>query len=123
MTGEFAISAALVAGALFIGVIIVLMMRRSSEIVAQAAADSLADLRASTRQQLEDKEVQLLGLRQELVEEYRETFANPYVAAGRRLVDEIIEPAETRKYLALALESLHGKRELRPAKKHGLIPL
>jgi len=39
------------------------------------------------------------------------------------LVDEIIEPAETRRYLALALESLHGKRELRPAKKHGLIPL
>ncbi|HWG20913.1 MAG TPA: acyl-CoA carboxylase subunit beta [Terracidiphilus sp.] len=61
--------------------------------------------------------------RKELVEEYRETFANPYVAAGRRLVDEVIEPAETRKYLALALESLHGKRELRPQKKHGLIPL
>jgi methylmalonyl-CoA carboxyltransferase large subunit len=61
--------------------------------------------------------------RQELVDEYRETFANPYVAAGRRLVDEIIEPAETRRYLALALESLHGKRELRPQKKHGLIPL
>jgi methylmalonyl-CoA carboxyltransferase large subunit len=61
--------------------------------------------------------------RQELVEEYRETFANPYVAAGRRLVDEIIEPAETRRYVALALESLHGKRELRPQKKHGLIPL
>jgi methylmalonyl-CoA carboxyltransferase large subunit len=61
--------------------------------------------------------------RQQLVEEYRETFANPYVAAGRRLVDEIIEPAETRRYLALALESMHGKRELRPQKKHGLIPL
>ena len=61
--------------------------------------------------------------RKELVEEYRDTFANPYVAAGRRLVDEIIEPAETRRYLALALESLHGKRELRPQKKHGLIPL
>jgi methylmalonyl-CoA carboxyltransferase large subunit len=60
---------------------------------------------------------------QELVEEYRETFANPYVAAGRRLVDDIIEPAETRRYLARALESLHTKRELRPAKKHGLIPL
>jgi methylmalonyl-CoA carboxyltransferase large subunit len=61
--------------------------------------------------------------RKELVEEYRDTFANPFVAAGRRLVDEIIEPAETRRYLALALESLHGKRELRPQKKHGLIPL
>jgi methylmalonyl-CoA carboxyltransferase large subunit len=61
--------------------------------------------------------------RKELVTEYRETFANPYVSAGRRLVDDIIEPSETRKYLALALESLHAKRELRPPKKHGLIPL
>ncbi len=63
------------------------------------------------------------GRRKELVNEYRETFSNPYVAAGRRLVDDIIEPAETRKYLAEALESLHTKRELRPQKKHGLIPL
>jgi methylmalonyl-CoA carboxyltransferase large subunit len=61
--------------------------------------------------------------RQELVDSYRNTFANPQVAAGRRLVDEIIEPADTRKYIARALESLHGKRELRPQKKHGLIPL
>jgi methylmalonyl-CoA carboxyltransferase large subunit len=45
------------------------------------------------------------------------------VAAGRRLVDDIIEPAETRRVVARALESLHGKRELRPQKKHGLIPL
>ena len=63
------------------------------------------------------------GRRQELVDEYRETFSNPFVAAGRRLVDDIIDPAETRKYLVDALESLHSKRELRPAKKHGLIPL
>ncbi|MFZ1132714.1 MAG: carboxyl transferase domain-containing protein [Terriglobales bacterium] len=63
------------------------------------------------------------GRRKELVAQYRETFANPYMAAGRRLVDDIIEPAETRKYLAQALESLHAKRELRPPKKHGLIPL
>jgi methylmalonyl-CoA carboxyltransferase large subunit len=61
--------------------------------------------------------------RQELVDEYRETFSNPYVAAGRRLVDDIIDPADTRKVLAKALESLHTKRELRPGKKHGLIPL
>jgi methylmalonyl-CoA carboxyltransferase large subunit len=63
------------------------------------------------------------GKRRELIELYRDTFANPYVSAGRRLVDDIIEPAETRKYLALALEALHTKRELRPPKKHGLIPL
>jgi methylmalonyl-CoA carboxyltransferase large subunit len=61
--------------------------------------------------------------REELVDEYRETFSNPYVAAGRRLVDDIIEPAETRRAVARALESLHSKRELRPQKKHGLIPL
>jgi methylmalonyl-CoA carboxyltransferase 12S subunit len=63
------------------------------------------------------------GRRKELIEMYRETFANPYVSAGRRLVDDIIEPAETRMYLAQALEALHTKRELRPPKKHGLIPL
>jgi methylmalonyl-CoA carboxyltransferase 12S subunit len=61
--------------------------------------------------------------REELIRRYRETFANPYVSAGRRLLDDIIEPRETRKYLAQALESLHAKRELRPPKKHGLIPL
>jgi methylmalonyl-CoA carboxyltransferase large subunit len=63
------------------------------------------------------------GKRKELIQNYRETFANPYVAAGRRLVDDIIEPPATRKYLAQALEALHAKRELRPPKKHGLIPL
>jgi methylmalonyl-CoA carboxyltransferase 12S subunit len=61
--------------------------------------------------------------RDELIELYRKTFANPYVSAGRRLVDDVIEPSETRRYLARALEALHTKRELRPAKKHGLIPL
>jgi methylmalonyl-CoA carboxyltransferase large subunit len=61
--------------------------------------------------------------RKEMVDAYRDTFSNPYVAAGRRLVDDIIEPAETRRVVARALESLHGKRELRPQKKHGLIPL
>jgi methylmalonyl-CoA carboxyltransferase large subunit len=61
--------------------------------------------------------------RDELVTKYRETFSNPYVSAGRRLVDDVIEPADTRRYLAAALEALHAKRELRPQKKHGLIPL
>jgi methylmalonyl-CoA carboxyltransferase large subunit len=61
--------------------------------------------------------------RAELIETYRSTFASPYVAAGRMLVDEIIDPAETRWHLARALEYLHTKREQRPPKKHGLIPL
>ena len=63
------------------------------------------------------------GRRRELIEEYRDTFSTPYVAAGARLVDDIIEPAETRGALALALDSLATKRLARPAKKHGNIPL
>ena len=59
----------------------------------------------------------------ELIEQYRSTFSTPYVAAGRRLVDDIIEPADTRKHLAQALEYLQTKRDHRPPKKHGLIPL
>ncbi|MGB7729230.1 MAG: acyl-CoA carboxylase subunit beta [Candidatus Acidiferrum sp.] len=61
--------------------------------------------------------------RKEMIEKYRDAFSTPYVAAGRRLVDDIIEPALTRRVLAQALEFLHTKRELRPPKKHGLIPL
>jgi methylmalonyl-CoA carboxyltransferase 12S subunit len=61
--------------------------------------------------------------RAELIELYRSTFSSPYVAAGRRLVDDIIEPADTRRWLAQALEYLRSKRDYRPPKKHGLIPL
>ena len=61
--------------------------------------------------------------RAELIERYREAFSNPYVAAGRRLVDSVIEPSQTRRHVAQVLEYLHTKRELRPPKKHGLMPL
>ena len=61
--------------------------------------------------------------RAEMIESYREAFSNPYVAAGRRLVDSIIEPSTTRRHVAQVLEYLHTKRELRPPKKHGLMPL
>lgn len=57
------------------------------------------------------------------LEEYKDTFANPYFAASHGMVDDILEPAETRAYLAAALEVLKAKRELRPQKKHGLIPM
>ena len=63
------------------------------------------------------------GKRQELIATYREAFSNPYVAAGRRLVDDVIDPADTSKVLAQSLEYLATKREFRPAKKHGLVPL
>ncbi|MDR0847704.1 MAG: acyl-CoA carboxylase subunit beta [Propionibacteriaceae bacterium] len=60
--------------------------------------------------------------RAELIEDYRDTFSTPFMAASRGLVDEIIDPAETRAKIAFALEQLAGKRKLRPAKKHGVFP-
>ena len=59
----------------------------------------------------------------ELVAEYREKFANPYVAAARGYIDDVIEPSETRPRLINALEMLTNKRDSNPAKKHGNIPL
>jgi propionyl-CoA carboxylase beta chain len=61
--------------------------------------------------------------RQAKIEEYRERFANPYVAASRGMVDDVIDPRETRKKLREALEMLRTKKEERPKKKHGNIPL
>ena len=60
--------------------------------------------------------------RAELVEEYRDTFSTPFVAASRGLVDDVIDPGDTRRKVAMALELLVAKRQLRPAKKHGLGP-
>jgi acetyl-CoA carboxylase carboxyltransferase component len=57
------------------------------------------------------------------VEEYRETFANPYVAAARGYIDDVIEPRETRPRLIEALQMLQNKRDTNPPKKHGNIPL
>jgi propionyl-CoA carboxylase beta chain len=57
------------------------------------------------------------------IEEYREKFAHPYVAAGRGYLDDIIDPRDTRPVLISALESLQGKRDKNPPKKHGNIPL
>jgi methylmalonyl-CoA carboxyltransferase large subunit len=88
--------------------------------VAVMGAEGAADIVFRKEiQEAEDKQAK----RGELIEKYREAFSNPYVAAGRRLVDAIIEPSATRHHVARVLEYLHTKRELRPAKKHGLMPL
>ena len=63
------------------------------------------------------------ALRAQLVQEYREKFANPFVAAARGYIDDVIEPRETRPYLINALEMLRNKRDENPPKKHGNIPL
>ena len=61
--------------------------------------------------------------RSELVADYREKFANPYIAASRGFIDDVIEPRETRPRLVNALEMVVNKRDANPAKKHGNIPL
>ncbi|MFQ5872048.1 MAG: acyl-CoA carboxylase subunit beta, partial [Candidatus Geothermarchaeales archaeon] len=61
--------------------------------------------------------------RGELVEQYRREFATPYIAAEMGYVDDVIEPQETRPKLIVALEMALNKRETRPPKKHGNIPL
>lgn len=61
--------------------------------------------------------------RAQKIEEYKEKFANPYIAAAHGLVDDVIDPRETRIKLMQALEMLRTKKETRPFKKHGNIPL
>src|SRR5262245_47338600 len=61
--------------------------------------------------------------RAEKVKEFREKFANPYIAAGRGFLDEVIRPRETRRKLIAALKNLDNKRDKNPPKKHGNIPL
>jgi propionyl-CoA carboxylase beta chain len=61
--------------------------------------------------------------RAELIADYQERFSNPYIAAERGYVDDVIEPAETRKRLAQSLEMLRSKRESIPQRKHGNVPL
>ena len=61
-------------------------------------------------------------MRKQKVEEYKEKFANPYVAAGRGYVDAVIDPAQTREYVLHALSLAKNKTVDRPAKKHGIPP-
>ena len=61
--------------------------------------------------------------RAEKIEDYREKFANPYVAASHGMVDDVIDPRETRIKLLQALDMMRNKQETRPKKKHGNIPL
>jgi len=69
--------------------------------------------------QAEDPE----AARRKLGEEYEKRFANPYIAASRGYIDDVIDPAETRPKIISALAMLQNKRETLPPKKHGSIPL
>ena len=62
-------------------------------------------------------------LRKELITNYEDTLANPYVAAERGYIDAVIEPFQTRRYITRALVALRNKRDVLPPRKHGNIPL
>jgi len=91
----------------------------SAEIAVMGAEGAVRVLNRKEIESAEDPEAEV----RRRVAEYQRTFSNPRVAAGRGMIDDIIEPSETRLYLASALEVLKAKRELRPQKKHGLIPM
>ena len=91
----------------------------TAEIAVMGAEGAVRVLNRKEIESAEDPEAELRNR----VAEYQRTFSNPRVAAGRGMIDDIIEPSETRLYLASALEVLKAKRELRPQKKHGLIPM
>ncbi|MDR2711564.1 MAG: methylmalonyl-CoA carboxyltransferase [Clostridiales bacterium] len=74
------------------------------------------------RKEIEDAE-DPIAKRQEKIQEYEEKFSNPYCAAARGLVDMVIEPEQTRYYLIKSLDTLIGKKESRPGKKHGNLPV
>jgi propionyl-CoA carboxylase beta chain len=63
------------------------------------------------------------ALRAQKVAEFRERFANPFVAAERGFVDEVIAPRQTRRKITAGLEMTRGKRDRNPPRKHGNIPL
>ncbi len=75
------------------------------------------------RQELQEAGDRAEDVRRRRVEEYREKFANPWIAAERGYVDEVIEPAQTRPKLITSLRLLETKRDQNPPRKHGNIPL
>jgi acetyl-CoA carboxylase carboxyltransferase component len=78
--------------------------------------DPLQDARSQPRRTPKKEEARLVA-------EYREKFCSPYEAAKKAMITDVISPAETRAAVALALRNTLSKRETRPAKKHGTIPM
>jgi len=91
----------------------------TAQIAVMGPEGAVAVIHKREIEKAEDPEV----LRREKLEEFRDKFANPYVAAERGYVDEVIRPALTRPRIANALRMLEGKRDSNPPRKHGNIPL
>ena len=90
-----------------------------AEIAVMGADGAVGVIGRKTIEAAADKEAK----RAELVAEYNDKFMNPYVAASRGLVDEVIHPSETRQKIVEALDMLENKKEKNPWRKHGNIPL
>ncbi|MEK6648818.1 MAG: acyl-CoA carboxylase subunit beta [Actinomycetota bacterium] len=91
----------------------------SAEIAVMGAQGAVNILYRKELNEADDAE----KLRADLITEYNETLANPYLAADRGFVDAVIEPNQTREYITKALRTLRTKRDSLPARKHGNIPL
>ncbi len=91
----------------------------SAEIAVMGAQGAVNILYRKELGEAEDE----VALRAQLVNEYNETLANPYLAADRGFIDAVIEPNQSREYITKALRSLRNKRDVLPPRKHGNIPL
>jgi acetyl-CoA carboxylase carboxyltransferase component len=91
----------------------------SAEIAVMGAEGAANVIHAREIRAAEDPD----AVRRQKIADYEQLFSNPYCAAARGYIDAVIEPSQTRARLIAALEALSGKRELRPAKKHGNIPM
>ncbi|MGB0128279.1 MAG: acyl-CoA carboxylase subunit beta [Rhodocyclaceae bacterium] len=91
----------------------------NAEIAVMGAAGAVNILYRKELSEAKDRKAKV----DELVAKYRAEFASPYLSASRGYITDVIDPAETRSVLALALRKALYKRELRPAKKHGNMPL
>jgi propionyl-CoA carboxylase beta chain len=91
----------------------------SAEIAVMGAQGAVNNLYRKELADAKDAEVR----RAELVKEYNESLANPYLAAERGTIDTVIEPSQSRAYITKAFRTLKTKRDVLPARKHGNIPL
>jgi len=91
----------------------------TAEIAVMGAEAAVKILYRKELDQAEDRKARAA----ELAQQYRDEFASPYLSAARGYITDVIEPRDTRWILALALRKTLSKRELRPAKKHGNMPL
>ncbi len=91
----------------------------TGEVAVMGAGGAVNIIHRSDIRNSEDPE----ATRAQLTADYEERLMNPYIAAGRGLIDDVIDPLETRPKIVSALEMLANKREKLPHKKHGSIPL